>query len=388
MGVVMAIYKGKEELIKNLHESRRPQDQAGLEAEIKVGDLLSKSLPSDTYVIAQPEIGVLEPDFLIVSPKYGFRIVEVKNLKMQYIDKVLSNGGLITKYKNSNPFTQVKSHGQGLKNYLLSNHPRLSVSDPYRLIGYCVVHAGFTRRDFEYKFNSQLIKWTEKERKEYFKYHYFLEDLYGHVDLIMNNATKFRPRHLLGEQELHEIVSNLKISPSKKVDDEYIDFIEQNEKIAQVNKELEEVKESIQLYNINNVEASTAKTKTKAVPIFLLSIVLAALIIWFFNPDLLKVLGGDHTTDTESTIIEELSFNENQIGDYVKVQASVERFYFDADSGTKFLTMTDGKQSLDAVIFKGTKVPYIHEGDELVFEGYIQSSRGLNGVELKVTGIE
>jgi hypothetical protein len=264
LGVVMAIYKGKEELIRNFHNARRPQDKAGLEAEIKVGDLLSKSLPSDTYVIAQPEIGVLEPDFLIVSPKYGFRIVEVKNLKIKYIDRVLSNGGLLTKYKDSNPFAQVKSHVQALKNYLLSNHTHLIVSDPYRLIGYCVVHAGFTRREFEYKFNNQLMKWTEKERKEYFNYHYFLEDLHGQVDHMMNNATKFRPHHLLGKQEFQEIVSNLKVSSSKKENEEYIDLFEQNEKIAQVNKELEEVKESIQSYKINNVDPSTFKNKKKA----------------------------------------------------------------------------------------------------------------------------
>ena len=384
----MAIYKGKEELIRSLHYARRPQDKAGLEAEIKLGELLSKSLPSDTYVISQPEIGVLEPDFLIVSPKYGFRVVEVKNLKIQYIDSIFSNGGLQTKYKHLNPFVQVKSHVEALKNYLLSNHSHLSVSDPYRLIGYCVVHAGFTRKEFEYKFNNQLMKWTEKERKEYFNYHYFLEDLYGQVDLLMDNATKFRPHHLLDKQEIQEIVSNLKISSLKKENDEYIDFIEQNEKIAQVNEELIEVKESIQSYKINNVEPPTVKTKKKPILISLLSIVLAAFIIFFFNPELINVFGGDNAVGTKSTVPEELSFNEKQIGDYVIVHASVERFYFDTKSETKFLTITDGEQSMDAVIFKDTKVPYIHEGDKLVFEGYIQSSRDLNEVELKITGIE
>jgi aspartyl/asparaginyl-tRNA synthetase len=116
--------------------------------------------------------------------------------------------------------------------------------------------------------------------------------------------------------------------------------------------------------------------------------VIAGVIIVLLNSNLPKEIGGYDTAGTKSVIIEELSFNKNQIGDHVKVQASVARFYFDDDSGTKFLTLTDGKQSLDAVIFKDTKVPYLHEGDTLVFEGYIQSSRDLNGVELKVTDIE
>lgn len=117
----MAIFNGREALVKSLSEAKRPEDRKGLEGEIRIGDILAKYLPSNTYIIAQPNIGEMQPDFLIISPEFGFRIIEIKNFNIRYINKVHSNGLLVTEYDHRNPLNQVKQHVQALSNYLVSN---------------------------------------------------------------------------------------------------------------------------------------------------------------------------------------------------------------------------------------------------------------------------
>jgi hypothetical protein len=121
----MAIYLGKEQLQNSLHLAKRQEDIKGINGEIRVGDLLDQYLPDDTYLIAQPEIGNYQPDFLIISPRYGFRIIEVKNISLSSISNIQSNGNLATRYGSRNYLNQVRAHVDDLKSYLLSNHPYL-----------------------------------------------------------------------------------------------------------------------------------------------------------------------------------------------------------------------------------------------------------------------
>ena len=382
----MAIFKGRDELIKSLQEAKRNQDKKGLEAEIKVGDILRKYLPESTYIIAQPDIGELHPDFLIIDPEYGFRLVEVKNININNIDGILSNGVLQTRFGNRNPLTQVKSHVDGLKNYLIANYPNLGLGDPYKSIGYCVIHLGFSKRSFEYKFAKQLNTWSAEDKRDYFKYHLFSEQLDSGIVNAIERATKFYVKgNSLTNNAKMEIVEGIKVSHSKIDEDGYFErFNEHEEKIALVNAELNQIKESMQSYQIKSKQEEMIVEKKRNKFTFLIYPTIVALFIIGFI--VFKALDGEEFR-TEKVLSSFESLDE-RTESYIEVQAKVTRFYYDSNSGTKFLTLSDGELEMEAVIFKGTKVPFIEEGDTYVFEGYIQHTKDQKGNELKITGIQ
>jgi len=96
---------------------------------------------------------------------------------------------------------------------------------------------------------------------------------------------------------------------------------------------------------------------------------------------------GENKIESTNDVLKSFSNLERYIGDYIKLQAKVKRFYYDAESGTKFLTLSDGWHEIEAVIFKNTKVPYIKEGELYLLEGFIQLSKEEKDIELKVIKI-
>ncbi|WP_442598105.1 NERD domain-containing protein [Neobacillus sp. D3-1R] len=382
----MAIFKGRDDLIKSLQEAKRNQDKKGLEAEIKVGDILKKYLPENTYIIAQPDIGELHPDFLIINPHYGFRIVEVKNININNIEGILSNGVLQTRFGNRNPLAQVKSHVDGLKNYLISNHPNLGLGDPYKSIGYCVIHLGFSKRSFEYKFANQLNKWSSEDKRDYFKYHLFSEQLDSGIVNAIERATKFQVKgYSLTDNAQMEIVESIKVSHIKMDEDGYFErFNDHEEKIALVNAELNQIKKNMQSYQINSKQEEMIVGKKRNKFIFLIYPIIIALFIIGFT--VFKALDADEI-GTEKVLSSFESLDDRTEG-YIEVKAKVTRFYYDSNSDTKFLTLSDGELEIEAVIFKNTKVPFIEEGETYIFEGNIQPSKNQKGNEIKITGIQ
>lgn len=380
----MAILKGKAELLKSLQEAKRPQDRKGLEAEIKVGDILSKYLPENTYIIAQPEIGELQPDFLIIDPKYGFRLVEVKNINLTNIKGVLSNGVLQTGFGNKNPLSQVKAHVEGLNNYLVANHPNLGLGDPFKSIGYCVIHLGFSKRSFEYKFANQINNWTSEDRRDFYKYHLFSEQLDSGIVEAIERATKFRVSgYILTDKVQTEIVESIKVSQIKRDEDGYFErFNDHEEKIALVNAELNQIKESMQSYQTNRKQEDMRVQKKNFS--FLIYLIVGALLITGF----IVFTALDNDEIGKEQVLSSFESLDDRTEGYIEVQAKVARFYYDSNSGTKFLTLSDGKQELEAVIFKDTKVPFIEEGDTYIFEGYIQLAKNQKGNELRITSIQ
>lgn len=380
----MAILKGKAELLKSLQEAKRPQDSKGLEAEIKVGDILSKYLPEDTYIIAQPEIGELQPDFLIIDPNFGFRLVEVKNINIKNIEGVLSNGVLRTSFGNRNPLSQVKSHVEGLKNYLVANYSHLGLGDPYKSIGYCVIHLGFSKRSFEYKFANQINNWTSEDRRDFFKYHLFSEQLDSGIVKAIERATKFRVGgYILTDKILMEIVESIKVSHIKRDEDGYFKrFDEHEEKIALVNAELNQIKESMQTYQTNRKQEDM-RVQKKNFSFLIYPIIGFLLIIGFM---VFTALDNDEIR--KESVLSSFESLDERTEDYIEVQAKVTRFYYDSNSGTKFLTLSDGEREMEAVIFKDTKVPFIEEGDTYIFEGYLQLTKNQKGNELRITSIQ
>lgn len=105
----MAIYIGRDELInaRNKLTSLTQSDLKGLDAEIKVGDLLAGYLPEDTYLIAHPVIGNYEPDFLVISPqtigkyyKYQTQGPSTREYDMSLQDEQYSNALIIYNDEN------------------------------------------------------------------------------------------------------------------------------------------------------------------------------------------------------------------------------------------------------------------------------------------------
>lgn len=105
----MVKIKGKKELKEQLKNTRNYGDRSGIQGELLVVDALEKYLGEEDYIIIQPAIGSMSPDILVISPDFGFRIIEVKNWKLNNISEIKSNGSITMKnHKNrDNPLNQV-----------------------------------------------------------------------------------------------------------------------------------------------------------------------------------------------------------------------------------------------------------------------------------------
>lgn len=354
----MAIYIGKEQLEQSLNLFKRENEVKGLEGEIKVGELLDQYLPDDTYLIAQPEIGDYQPDFLVISPRYGFRIIEVKNHSLSGINNVQSNGNFINKHRSQNYINQVRAHVDDLKSYLLSNHPYLG--DTHRMIGYCVVNIGFTKGEFETRFKVQIDSWDETHTLDFFKYHLFVDQLNGHIDITIGQATKF-PNHRvqsLTSPRIKEIASNLKIGEVTKSSYEDLgNLVSTIEGSSTVKSEEVEKKKSV--------------LGKWIVPIVVV-IMLPVFIFYFYS----------NTNDSGVN----LDRIEEHIGETIRLEAEVIKFYYDTSSHTKFLTLRSETGTIKAVIFENVKVPYINEGETYTFTGLVQTYN--SDIELKVENVE
>ncbi|MEQ6378246.1 NERD domain-containing protein [Bacillaceae bacterium S4-13-58] len=351
----MATYFGREQLENSLNLAKRQEDIKGIQGEIMVGNLLDQYLPDDTYLIAQPEIGNYQPDFLVISPRYGFRIIEVKNLSLNGISNIQSNGNFVTRYGSRNYLNQVRAHVDDLKSYLLSNHPYLG--DPHKMIGYCVLYVGFSKSDFERKFDVQIDSWDESHTNDYFKYHLFLDQLNGHIDAVLGNASKFptNKNTPLTTTRMKEIANNVKIGET------------------QIREEIASESELQEPVSVSRQQGETTNSNKKGMWAFvsLFLVILSAIALYFTM------------SPKDSTSLDRL---DNKVGELITVEAEVTDFYYDEGSKTKFLTIRDETGVSDAIIFNDVKVPYITEGEVYTFTGEVQRYDG--NIELKVESVE
>ena len=231
----MAIYLGRESLInkrQNLLKLTKNEEK-GLDGEIEVGNLLLKYLPEDTYLISRPIIGKYEPDFLIISPRYGFRMIEVKNWDLKPIKAASPNGSLEILEDFQNPLDQVRRHIEDLNAYLLSSYPE--INNPYQLIGCAVVHYGFSKNDFTTKFPPN--RWNHAAAQHYYNCHIFKDQLNQNIDMLLQFATKYPGSFLNLSTEIIKKISN-KLCFSDKYATEI--EIEISEKFDKITKELAE----------------------------------------------------------------------------------------------------------------------------------------------------
>jgi hypothetical protein len=253
----MAKFVDRDILIKQINQvsSRTKNELKGLKGEIEVGDLLAKHLPDDTYVISQPMLGKYEPDFLVISPRYGFRLIEVKNWSVDYLQNVHSNGVFIIGNKSHNPLQQVRKHVEDLKGYLISNHPYLS--DPHKLIGYVTIQYGFNKSSLD-KF---IVDWDEKNSIDFFTFHLFKDELTPQLDKKLTFSTKFRNIGLQ-EEFIEDIVKNIRVSQDEISKDE-INILIHSEDIGKTVQEMKNLTKQTQ-ETINEQSNNVTSTKFKS----------------------------------------------------------------------------------------------------------------------------
>ncbi|MDO0823088.1 nuclease-related domain-containing protein [Desulfosporosinus nitroreducens] len=280
----MAIYLGRDSLInKKVNASNLTSNlKKGLDGEIAVGDLLERFLPEDTYLISHPIIGKYEPDFLVISPRYGFRLIEVKHWELKPIKSALPNGTFEFVEDIRNPLDQVRKHIEDLNAYLLSTCPE--INSPYQLIGCAVVNYGFCKNDFVTKFSSN---WNPTATQDYFNFHIFKDQLNQKIDRILHSATKYpgsSPK--LSNEFIKAICSKLCISEKYATDIE-IEMITETKRIT--NEFAEQLKEQDQknkiLYEIiekNIVIPPEPKRKGKLI-LALAGALLTIILLFAFN---------------------------------------------------------------------------------------------------------
>jgi hydrogenase maturation factor len=367
----LAYFIGREQLISSISSSRElvKNDLKGLEGELQVGDVLANWLPEDTYVITHPSIGKYDPDFLVISPKYGFRIVEVKNWNGASINEIYPNGAMRINTSNQNPLIQVKKHIDEFNGYIRSlNIPTLK--DAYKMTGYVVIHCGFARKQIEEK----LQGWNYTNKKDFFKHHIFLDQFGYGMDLLLENATKypFRPEQvLLSEAEIKSIILSITIEnelSSDAVEEINTKLIEYDKKIEQLEMNIKviQIKEEIAEYKINPVVKQKKSKMIKKYGLVILSTIITISIYSFFQPAFFKVDGNSQNAN-------DVTINDLGVGESVEIEAEVKKFNFDKVSGVKFLLLSDGNQEFDGVIFKGVSVPYLYEGETYKFKGKIDT---------------
>lgn len=329
----------------------------GIEGELMVGDLLCKYLPSDTYVLAHPQIGKYDPDFLVVSPKYGFRIVEVKNWNLSSIQKAESNGRYIFANNKSNPIEQAKSHVECLNQYINSNFRK----NLYKNIGYVVIQIGFTQNEFVSKF---CQKWSEQDRKDYENVVFFKDQLNSNIDQLLLSAMKYKGNSF--------------------------DLDDKNSFIKKFVESVQTCDFSIERYELNlhdkqeqeqeQVVVLSKKKKPKG-RIFICLLILVLLTCFYFMSK------DDDTQSVNSNAITVVSaVNKDSLGDKITIVAEVDDFSYDKKSGTKFLKLSSHTGDFEAVIFKNVTVPFINVGETYTFSGVVQEYKG--AYELRIESVE
>jgi len=404
----MAKFIGRDMLLNQLNQAtyRNTNELKGLRGEFEVGDLLAKHLPEDTFVISQPMIGKYEPDILVISPRYGFRIIEVKNWSFNPIQNVHSNGVFTILNKTDNPLQQVRNHVADLRGYLISNHPHLI--DPYKLIGYSVIHYGFNRGDME-----KFVKtWDERNAKDFLKFHLFKDDLNSQLDSRLALAAKFR-NDGMQVRWIEDIVTNIRNSQSKLTESDITHLIRSDEMdktaqeirdLANQTKQMFEEQKSINSSTVLKTPVQKVTyTPKKAMGSGLYLLMAVVVCVGIVAVD--KLSTSDLNDDYDSSYISEDFVEISELpymdGTYmyervpdaftgpdhdVAVDAKVINFSIDGDSGVKFLELEAEGFIFNAVIFKDEEVPFINEME--VYRVFGTTNEYNGAIELQITNIE
>lgn len=358
----MATYRGKplEHIFSGTHNQR-----SGDSAEYIVTQKLIELLPNDTIVVACPQIGKYDPDLLVLSPRYGIRVIEVKNWSLAGIVNARTNGFIeFRNHSTHNPMQQAKAHCEGILRFLEREFPQYY--NGKAPIGYIVIYAGFTRIQLENKF----IQFSGAD--EYWKHHLALDELESGIDNRLCKAAKF-PRSISQKniEDVLEVVqyrehfatetSILQTEMESRLEflDKKIEQISEHRSLKRLNEELSD---TLDLVHANN---SPKRKKPLFLSAILIFIIMVVSIILYYN--------NLRFNDVQIESIEKIS---NHIGQTLSVNGTCQNFYYDNNSGTKYFNLTIGKENIQAVVFKNTKTPFIIEGEQYEVTGQVQEYKG------------
>ena len=222
----MAKVKGLEELNKQLEETKNLGDKSGDIGELKVIQALEKFLPEDSYIIIQPEIGSYIPDILIISPQFGFRIIEVKNWNLKNMQNILPNGSIQMKNHSGidNPLSQVRKHVDTLNRFLKDS---FNLPDQYKNIGFMVIFPSIKKDLFIRKFSPVINNWSSTE--SYFKHYIFQNQLVSDsLVSIIKNTTRFNSTEFntfLTTDQIEKIVKSVHFKSKSSVDEGQLELL-------------------------------------------------------------------------------------------------------------------------------------------------------------------
>ncbi|SET81848.1 hypothetical protein SAMN05216389_13224 [Oceanobacillus limi] len=343
-----------------------------------VGDVLCDCLPDDTYIIGKPNLGETIPDYIILSPAFGFRIIEVKDIHINNIEYIHPNGMIKVKEELINPFGKVKSHAVAWKNYLLTHHRDIGLGDPIRYIGYAVVHKGFTKLEFEYEFGKKLSNWIPGDLDSYYKYHYCIDEIDKGFDKILARSTRFKS-YPLKEFQIKAILDHLMSDnvTSNRVVEAKADDAEEDNQVTETNNTQGKSNRSMLSWLKNDMDK-------KGLIVFLLAAILISIVF-----AITKFSGNMHFGQTsKAETVSSLEVSEKHSDERVILPATIEQIEFDSVSGNTYLVLTDGDGYLEAVIRNETSID-LEKGESYTFEGFVQTSTdNESGWELNIVRVD
>lgn len=401
----MGQYLGKEELENEIARlsSHNQNLIKGLSAELNVGKLLEKHLPSDTYVIVHPIIGLYDPDILVISPRYGFRIIEVKNWDPSNISGFGPNGSVyFNNQESANPMGQVKKHRDELWKYL-----KASFTISNATVDCLVLHYGMDKDKFQKDFDKN---WDS----DFYKNTIFRDQLNEDIDNVLRYSPKVNSRGISTET-IQKIVNNIKISDKKFKEGELIETVTEKEKeIEEYEGEKKTVTKLVYVviamllvmtvgifkmmpsdskqeqsekdtgeYQVVVATNPDTQSNSQGLPLELDDTVPdatkpgeAAPTALSSNPNVDSNSGNtisqSNSKEPQPEVVESEPINNSQItisemiGDDQNIDKQfelsllVKKFNYDPGSETKFLLLSDGSDTIEGVIFKNTPgIPYI-----------------------------
>ena len=381
----------------NFMENSAKYELKGLSGELAVAEALEKLLPKDTTIIIHPQIGITEPDILVVSPRYGFRIIEVKTWNIGSVNYADKSWNYECMDKTIRLMQQLKFHAEELNKFLGNILNR----DTYKQVGFMIIQYGFTEEEFIEKF---CQKWSKDDINEYKEFCLFSNDMNKNIDNNLKNAIKYHPpltfsteilNHCIEKiTETTQVTQIINISQSRPTID--IDEMlnrHSNGEWTKATKNFDAAKKKINFnQNVKQTENKRKKTNKIIIAIVLLVIVAGAISIFLLSNKTTNEQNKQPQQQEQTQEIEQVTENINAVAydsasnqayysfteaenKQVIITGTVENFYY---NGYKLFTIIiDQQNKIKGYIPANTQnIPYLEDGAKYKFKGKIETYEG------------
>ncbi len=402
----MGIFLGKTELNDALNSIRSKKSElySRLNAEKEVGELLEKHLPEDIYIIAHPQIGEYDPDFLVISTRFGCRVIEVQSWNPEDITEIDTDGSITLKdNRQINLSDQIKKHRDELSIFLDTNLGMTNVT-----IDGLIVHYRFTMEEFK-----------EKAAKvfppDYYRNLLFKDQIDSRIEQRLKASSKYVNRGLI-ESNIQTILSAIEISENIAKEKKYfhVTIIEPEKTEEEPEVEEQETEETTQTEETQETEKDlgqepaeeeTQETPPEAEPpvifanleeekkkinwqyIMIALLILALLIGGIFvikNLPLfdkgnsgsknINITSKSNTITPSGTIYQLINGTTSSVEQ--EMTLTVTKYLYDSRNQIIFLILTDGTNTIDALLDKNTEnALQINEGSEYTIKGVLEKSQ-------------